>query len=329
MIRSSSQSQPSPPTQLDTHESESHFTDQSQTGVCDLTQESESVSFRHSGWRTKRSKMIQAIQSACVGPDRIERMQQCGSNAWVLKARGTVGIYKISCDKCRDRLCTPCAREKGLIIAQNLRPKMIPGRTRFVTLTLKDSSASLSSEITRLYDAWSKLRRTKAWSTTQIGGASFLEIKYSQKRSGWHPHLHIVTEGSYLDKMELSKSWLRATRDSYIIDIRRITSVDKAASYVTKYLAKGISAKTIIDSDRGAEAVQALVGRKLISTWGTWRGTNLTTISSDEIWFPIGKLSTVIALAAADDREMMQALACLRRDSWGTSPRSEDVQCGP
>jgi hypothetical protein len=68
----------------------------------------------------------------------------------------------------------------------------------------------------------------------QLGGSVSVETKWQSpnkwytradgtKYRGdgmWHPHLHVIAEGRFLDKHALSAAWHHATGDSFVVDIR-------------------------------------------------------------------------------------------------------------
>ena len=77
-----------------------------------------------------------------------------------------------------------------------------------------------------------------------LGGFYSYENTYNEKTGEWHPHLHIfgVLE-QWIDQELLSQTWHEITRDSYIVDIRRVKKdkelgYGKAIAEVCKYALK-------------------------------------------------------------------------------------------
>jgi len=199
--------------------------------------------------------------------------------------------YRISCDRCRDRFCVPCASERSRIVAANVHDHIKDRTVRFITLTLRSSNAALDQCVSRLYDCFARLKRRKCWSCSQTGGAVFLEIKWSPDKQQWHPHLHIISEGKFLDVRELSMHWKCITGDSFIVDIRIVKQSKQAAQYVAKYASKGIGGAYMHDPAKLREAIKCLSGRRLLATFGDWRGLKLLEQKVEDDWECIGNLN--------------------------------------
>jgi hypothetical protein len=146
----------------------------------------------------------------------------------------------------------------------------------------------------------------------QVGGAATFECKwqdpkkfYKDKRGVlhhgdglWHPHLHIVSAGHYIDKYDLSKLWHQATGDSYIVDIRALKEEKDVAHYLSKYVAKGTTPEVWNNPDKASEWIAAARSIRTCMTFGTWRGYALTKSSSTATdWKPIATYNQVLAAA--------------------------------
>jgi hypothetical protein len=153
--------------------------------------------------------------------------------------------------------------------------KMKGLRCSFITLTLAGKDTGLAEKVDRLYKHFKALRNHPLWSERVRGGAAFLEIKWSDKAKRWHPHLHVIADANFIDQGELSDVWRGITRDSFIVDIRRVKDEDQAASYVTKYASKPLNTSFSNTPELLDEALQALKGRRLAFCFGEWFGTAL------------------------------------------------------
>jgi hypothetical protein len=160
---------------------------------------------------------------------------------------------------------------------------------RFITLTLRHTDALLDVQIRRLTSCFKDLRSHPDVGPRLQGGAWFLEVKLSKDRRRWHPHLHVVAAGSFIDAKTLSKAWLQVTGDSYITDIRAIGDVRKRAAYVTKYATKPLHNEVTLDPAKLDEFVVAIKGKRLYQCFGTWskavhrdagRNTKLTRVAA-------------------------------------------------
>lgn len=286
--------------------------------------QSTDVTFRHSGWQRNRSLIRTALIAADAPENRIRRFDACGSFAWLEENIQEPGKYRIRATCCRDRFCVPCGGEKAFNLAMNVQDATAGKTLRFITLTLAETDDPLETQLTHLRDSWKRLRSSSTWSGTQKGGIAFLEIKWRTSRQTWHPHLHLIVEGTYLDKGELSSAWRQATGNSFIIDIRLITDRSTAIRYVTKYATKPLNNSLYADAEKLVEAIQAMKGKRLVQTFGTWTKLELGSKPTSESWSPVEPLANTLHRASLGDQWSIDTLNSLRRHE--TCPTKTD-QC--
>jgi hypothetical protein len=202
---------------------------------------------------------------------------------------------------------------KSNLIARNLVSLVEPKSTRFVTLTLRHSTDSLTVQVNRLYSGFARLRARKLWRSTQRGGIAFLEVNWSADTQRWHPHLHVITTGGFIPQAKLRQAWHSITGDSYVVDVRWVRSSSNAASYVAKYAAKGAGDSVARDPAAFAEAISALRGRRTFLTYGTWRGVVLSkpTDLEPHDWQPVCSLERLLERAQSGDHRAAEMVACL------------------
>lgn len=269
------------------------------------------VAFRHSGWQHDRT-LIRAALARCSAPqNRLERYDACGSSAWLVQAIDDPQRVKIIASYCHDRFCRPCAAAHARQVAGNLARQLDRGTYRFITLTVASRQKSLADLINKLVHAFRKLRSRPIWTNNVRGGAAFLEVKYNRNGEHWHPHLHIICEGRYIDQGELSREWQRITTDSYIVDIRRITDATRAVQYVAKYAGKPLSNTFLNRPDRLDEAICSLRGRRLCTTFGSWRQILLSETDDEHLWTPVCTLATLRLLAVSGDSHAIAVLKAI------------------
>lgn len=234
-------------------------------------------SFRHSGWRGIREKVFGALKRTGQSASRICSFASCGNGCSVQRREMKLGgyEYRICGSCCHDRLCTPCAATRAWRVQLALRNLMEGKRLSFITLTLAGQNESLSDKIDRLYKGFRALRLHPLFADAVRGGVAFLEIKHSAKAGRWHPHLHLICEAGYIDQGELSNVWRGITKDSFVVDIRRVKEEAQAASYVTKYASKPLNTSFCHDPALLDESVLALKGRRLVFAFGEWYGEAL------------------------------------------------------
>ena len=260
--------------------------------------------FRHTHWRKRREKVKAALARTGSGEIAKERFSACGSDARV-EWNEEKKKYRIKANYCHHRHCEPCAKAKANRIAANLKDRLEENpneKFRFITLTQRSNDAPLAQQIATLYRNFKKLRNTRLWKQTQVGGAFFLEVK--RNGNHWHAHLHVIAAGAFIRVHELSAEWMKVTGDSFIVDVRLINSANDAAFYVTKYLAKGTSPEVWLQDDTAEEWITASKGVRTCATYGTWRGFKLMEPRPDNgTWTMIEKLDTLISRSLTGDAE--------------------------
>jgi hypothetical protein len=258
------------------------------------------------GWLA-RLRLIDALTTS--ESERLQKIavQMAGCCACPALAEWSDGSIKASLPTCRKRCCPHCdkrrSRELALRVEGLIKEMNAP---RFLTITLKSTNEPLRNQVKRMRESFAKLRRTKVWKRCVIGGIYGVEITRNPQTRAWHPHLHIVFDGLYAPQKELSDAWLKATGDSSIIDIRRISDRRNFARYITKYILKGDSNS----KDRSAnnnvfalwpyrairEYVESLIGARMIHTFGSLHNVKVEeeeqeeSVSQDTILCPAGMI---------------------------------------
>ena len=271
------------------------------------------IAFRHAGWQRDRVRVHRAMAAAGFPKTRLERFAVCGHNAWVVQHPDDPNVYRIHANTCRDRYCLPCGHARARTFAANLAAIVGRSTFRFITLTLKHNCAPLRTQIDRLFASFRRLRQTAIWKASQTGGVTFLEVKRSSGATGWHPHLHILARGRYLKKRFLSAAWHTVTGDSFIVDITLVKHADEVTRYVTKYASKPMDASIFRDADVLPEALQALKGRRLVSSFGDLRGEQLVLPTDSVDWIPVDTLARICVAARNGDSNaivIMEKLSC-------------------
>lgn len=254
--------------------------------------------FRHHNWKAKRAKVTQALHDAGLSTNTITSFLQCGSDCQVEWSDELQRFRVIAC-YCHNRHCEPCMKAKSALITSNLRERMKDRKAkqfRFITLTLKHSDTPLRSQIKRLYACYRTLRGKTLWKSSQKGGAATLEVKWSPDTKKWHPHLHIIAEGTYINTYDLSQTWRDITGDSHIVDVRLISADKDVAFYVGKYVTKGTNSEVWDDPAVATEWVKAVKGVRMCATFGTWRGYKLLKREKEKPgqWKHVASLASLV-----------------------------------
>lgn len=239
--------------------------------------------WRHSGWWAIRKRVHSSLQRTEQSPSRIASFEGCGRQAYIQVAANDANEWRITCNHCGDRLCTPCANLRSLRLRDALMHQIGTIKPLFITLTLCGKGESLTDLVDRLYRSFKALRNHPTWSEKIRGGAAFLEVKYNDKSQRWHPHLHIMADGGFVPQQDLCNAWRSITKDSFICDIRRVGDRAQAASYVAKYASKPLNTSFAMSPVLLDESVNALRGRRLCLTFGTWYNTPLDMVEEEEL----------------------------------------------
>lgn len=271
------------------------------------------TNFRHSHWKARREQVASCLASAGLNTFALDRFAQCGSGCVIEVTKNSEKVRLKAC-YCHSRHCEPCMRAKANKITANLRTRLgdnSDGRHRFITLTIRHSRRPLREQIAKLYASFRKMRNYPEWQASQFGGCAMLEVKYSKGTGHWHPHLHLISEGLWLDKRDLVRMWKAATGDSFIADIRDIPTAKDVCHYVCKYVSKGTSGDVWDIASVAQEWILASKGVRTMLTYGTWRGFRLLQVADNgEQWKPV---TTMIKLYEAIERNEIWAMRLIQR----------------
>lgn len=249
------------------------------------------VTFRHSGWARHRRLIREALVTIGTSERRLSAFDLCGSDPWVAVDESDPERLTILTNHCHSRWCVPCSRERANRIVMNMTAQLEQGTVRFLTLTMKHSATPLAEQITRIYHCFRRLRRATFWQCNVTGGCAVLEIKHSQRDNLWHVHLHCLLQGNWVEHRDIKAEWWRITGDADIVDIREVTDGPSGARHIVKYITKPIANTIINKPDCLNEMITACERRRLVLTWGTWRGAALSKPLDNTVWKSVCKLS--------------------------------------
>jgi len=155
------------------------------------------------------------------------------------------------------------------------------------------------------------------------GGIYFVELTINETSTLWHPHLHVLFAGDFMPHRTACDEWLSCTGDSYIIHLAGIRDSDHAAGYVAKYASKAVPSCVWQSPIHFHEAILAFAGRRLFSTFGTFKNLDLSKCPADDIgWDCVAPLFSIILLSRRGVRYARQIMDYL---THGESDESIDV----
>lgn len=267
--------------------------------------------FRHTGWHARRAAVHAAMHAAGCRLHRVTRFQRCGADRWILRKRTDPTIFKVVTAKCHDRFCSPCIVDRQTVIRRNLQTRLEPGTYRFLTLTLRHHHEPLRPLFNRLHTAFRKLRQSAHWKERVDGGVAIYELTYDPDANGWHPHLHCILQGRYMDVVLLRRLWLSITGDSTGVDISLIRSKHGAIDYVCKYSTKAMPSGVFRDHNALTEAIDVLSKRRLVLCFGAWRNFRLLIDPDERSWEAFDSVSGLLWRRRNDDELASRILTML------------------
>ena len=230
------------------------------------------------------------------GKNRAATFDGCRTSAWFVRHRVS-GEIRVASGRCRQRWCPLCIQTKRYIMTNSIIPwvKNVK-KPKFVTLTLKHSTAPLSHQIESIYDYFKILRRRPRWKKKIKGGIWFFQVTKSKRDDCWHPHLHILCEGDYISRDDLSDMWLSVTGSSSIVDIKKVNNAKDMARYVSRY-ATAPCRLSDLSFDDAVECVDALHGKRICGKFGTGSSIELNPSSCEcpDDWENMGSFGMVLA----------------------------------
>lgn len=176
-------------------------------------------------------------------------------------------------NSCSVRVCPHCSHRRSKMLASRTQ-EFLSGMSglRYVVLA-EANTDDLKAGIASLWEAWTRLRRSVCWKRKVKGCIVALEVTYNCEEKTWHPHLNVLMDGEYFPFQELNLAWREATgecgRTSYIRAANEAT-VFELIKYVTK-ISDLLDDATALD-----EFLTASFGRRLIRTYGSFRGLKLS-----------------------------------------------------
>lgn len=230
-------------------------------------------------------------------------LEECRKYAWFTRHKET-GNVKVIANACRLRWCPICAEARRMQIKHAVSDwiKTLK-KPKFLTLTVKHADIPLAPQIDRLYKQFRVFRTHKFLKQKVRGGVWFFQVKRSSKTQEWHPHLHVILDSDYIDKIALSTEWNLTTGDSFIVDIRAISDPGKVADYVSRYAASPCKMSDFSEDD-GMEIATVLHGKRLCGRFGSAASCRFKTEKPVDFdrWEKIGSWTDIVLNCSKNSR---------------------------
>jgi hypothetical protein len=173
---------------------------------------------------------------------------------------------------------------------------------RFLTLTIVSTDRPLTDQITDLRTAFKKLRRSRAWKLHVNGGVTIFETTWNAKTQQWHPHLHVLIDGTYWDRDAIRREWQRCHAQGGFVKINRVHGRENISRYVAKYVSKSDSMPDL-PLTRFVEWACAVHGLRTHQTFGCLHGHDRIEKPPRPScgWIPVGNLNWLVEAADHGD----------------------------
>lgn len=230
------------------------------------------------------------------------RFNCCRSDAWFTRNIDT-GEVRVIANACKLRWCPICGKARQAYATETIGKWLRKARyPKFVTLTLKHTNAPLVNQLDALYRSFTLLRKRSLWRKNVTQGVWFFQVKLDKQGTAWHPHIHSIIAGNYIDHYKLRKLWHKITKTSNIVDIRMIRDPKAVASEVARYTSRPA---VLTDKPLSVrlELYDSLHKRKTCGVFGKDIDVRLSPPPADDKdrWERVGSWSFVTHLSESDD----------------------------
>lgn len=262
----------------------------------------------HRRHEARRHTIIDALAGDPAGRfgRQVDRMWDCCRypSIWDT-ARGEIAL---SLSRCKCRMCPLCADARARETSRRTEA-MVRGMNapRFITLTVRAETTSLREQLDRLSLVFRRLRSRPAWKQHVHAAVYALEITLNTATGQWHPHLHIIADGSYFPHGLLKSEWTEVTGDSSVVDIRAVPDRARAARYVATYVTKPADVERWSPAQI-QEYAEAIHGRRMLHTTGKLHGTTAEKDSEEETGKCTEQICSLAAIRNAADAADVRAI---------------------
>jgi len=187
-----------------------------------------------------RRRIIAALDDSFYPDHRrwAQTMNECAS-AVRFYVDPQVGRVRPWINRCRHKLCPFCGRARTAHVAGQIEAIMRDMKhPRAIILTVRSSDHPLRDQVAALRRWFRKLRSRSFWKERVRGGVYTMEITINEKTQLWHPHLHVVYDGTYMPFKLLQKNWHDITQGSEVVWVQDVKDAPGAARELAKYIGK-------------------------------------------------------------------------------------------
>lgn len=299
---------------------------------------------RYGSARKRARQMLSHLTEHDDGSHRYKsarvRLGDCGEYL-AFQHYYTVGKVRLTAASfCKQHLICPlCAIRRGakalkayldrFEVIRKDQPKLRPYLVTFTVKNgpdLRERFEHLNGCVRQLH----KRRRQylhcgRGWTEAAKAAGAVWSYEVTNIGNGWHPHVHAIWLCEEApDQGRLRAEWERITGDSFMVDVRPIGQADPAEGFmeVFKYAVK--FAGLALEHNR--EAWEVLSGRRLLGSFGSFRGVEVPPELTDE---PLDGLPYVELFYRYVDGQGYALRSATKHAEGASEPPSERTeQCG-
>ncbi len=275
-----------------------------------------------------RSLLVQAVSFTQLPEARVKAFLECARTTWVDYSPSAKRFF-VKSNSCNLRFCPRCGQRWSQDLSRRIQGAFKSSEKhalKFVTLTLRSSSAPLREQLKFLRASFRRLRQSVVWHRNLSKGMGVIEVTYNAETAQWHPHLHVIVFGRFVQQRALSDAWYKATGGSNIVDVREASSSAQVGEYLSKYLGKPPRLDACPNPARvAAEWIDACRNAKLVIPIGGLKIKDLPEVKRDKEELPadavsVGSLDEVIRRAEKGDGYAQWILEALDNGGGVTRP---------
>jgi Replication protein len=220
----------------------------------------------HSKAYKSKEKLARVYENIGLS-ERAEKVRSCGKTYSFYVCHECGQYCYLAEFRCDDRLCALCGRHRVSRLLESYGGVLKEVKNaKMVTVSMRSRPlGELKLAVKELWDAFSRLRHRSIWKGVR-GCIAALEVTFNVGSRTWHPHLHVLLDGDYIDWAVLRSAWYDCTRgegNAVYIQRARAGWERELIKYVTKVSALYRSSAAIDEFLRFAR------GRRFIRTYGT------------------------------------------------------------
>lgn len=255
---------------------------------------------RYATARHRARQMVHHLGEHGDGSERHQkayvRLRDCGEYL-CFHHYYTVGKVRLTAASfCKQHMICPlCAIRRGakslgayLDRFQVIRQQQPELRPFLVTFTVKNG-ADLRERFDHLVKSHKRLHKRRrewfshgrGWTEAAKAAGAVWSYEVTNIGNGWHPHAHAIWLCEEApDQATLRREWEGITGDSFMVDVRPIQQDDPAEGFceVFKYAVKFAG----LSLEHNVEAWDVLFGRRLLGSFGVFRGVQVPEELTDE-----------------------------------------------